>query len=111
MQDHLSDEAFRILYAVKERRLYRDKRGRFAIDGEEPPDRRTREQLRRQGFIVPVYGNDGYRITATGDAALGSGIRARVGAFNDRVRQLEAGGLTFPEAFDRAIEERRRVES
>lgn len=73
----LPDEALRILIAVEERRLFRNKHGRFEIDREERPDRKTRESLRRRGLIVSVYGNDGYRITATGKAELDHGLLVR----------------------------------
>ena len=76
----MTDEALRILLAVQDRRLFRNKRGRFEIDREIPPDRKIREQLRRDGLIVAVYGNDGYRLTATGQGAIKSELYRRVKA-------------------------------
>ncbi len=73
-----ADEACRILIAVEEGRLYRAKTGRFAIDQEEPPDARTREELLARGLIVTIHGKDGHRITPLGRGALDCEIADRV---------------------------------
>lgn len=76
----LTDEHLRILIAVEDERLIVNKHGRYEIEGEERPDRKSREQLRSRGLIASRYGNldNPWRITAKGKTALDRGIQRRV---------------------------------
>jgi hypothetical protein len=47
----LTDEQQRILRAAAQRRLRVNEHGRWLIDGEARPDRRSREKLRQRGLI------------------------------------------------------------
>lgn len=85
----LSDEECRILLAAEEERLYMNGNGRYEIDQEIRPDRRTRENLSKRGLIATVYKSGTYsparkhpsvvyRITAKGKSALRREITKRV---------------------------------
>lgn len=76
----LSDEEYRILLAAQEGTLYLSSQGRWQIQGEEVPDRRTRENLVKRFCIAPVgrWPQISYRITPKGKTAFDREIRARV---------------------------------
>jgi hypothetical protein len=70
----LTDEECRILIAAEEHRLFLNKQGRYEIDQEERPDRRTRENLKKRGLLSFGY----ERITEKGAKALRAEITKRV---------------------------------
>ena len=70
----LTDEECRILIAAGERRLFLNKAGRYEIDQEERPDRRTRENLKKRGLLSFGYES----ITEKGAKALRREITKRV---------------------------------
>lgn len=79
----MPDEMWRILCAVDEGRLLMNSNGRYEIEGEERPDRKSREKLRSRGLIDHWYELGGrgshWRVTAKGKAALraaGFGVRS-----------------------------------
>lgn len=71
-------EEKRILWAAREGRMHTNRSGRYVIDGEPRPDRKTRERLVRRGWIAWTRGEqyDAFdlggevRITDLGYAAL-----------------------------------------
>lgn len=72
----LSDEEIRILIAAEEHRLFLNKQGRYEIDQEVRPDRRTRENLKKRGLLSFGY----ERVTEKGAKALRAEITKRVEA-------------------------------
>lgn len=76
MTERLTDEETRILLAASEARLFRNERGRYEIEDEIPPDRKTREDLMARGFLTMIYNNG--HITETGHTAFADEMRKRV---------------------------------
>lgn len=78
----MTEEMWRILIAVDEGRLSVNRHGRYEIDREERPDRKSREKLRSRGLIAHYYSQElrsHWRVTAKGKAALraaGYGVRS-----------------------------------
>lgn len=72
----LFDEEIRILIAAEEHRLFLNKQGRYEIDQEVRPDRRTRENLKKRGLLSFGY----ERVTEKGAKALRAEITKRVEA-------------------------------
>ena len=69
----ITDEQARILRAVSEGRMVVNGAGRYVIDGEPRPDRKSREQLRGRGLIDHFYEQGRgthWRVTAKGKAVL-----------------------------------------
>lgn len=78
----LTAEQWRILVAIDDGRLSMNSAGRYVIDGEERPDRKSRERLRGRGLIDHFYEQGRgthWRVTAKGKAMLraaGFGVRS-----------------------------------
>lgn len=67
----ITDEMARILVAIEDGRLFLNPAGRWEIQGEKRPERRSRDLLRGRGLIVSIWDNGPkYRLTAKGRAAL-----------------------------------------
>ena len=68
-----TNEALRILVAIRDKTLTMNSAGRYVIEGQERPDRATREKLRSRGLIenwwVAGSGHE-WRLTDKGRAAL-----------------------------------------
>lgn len=76
----VTDEMRRILRAIAENRMTVNSVGRYLIEGESRPDRRSRELLRGRGLIEHRYemGRGSYwRITAKGKAVLRDSAQPR----------------------------------
>lgn len=105
----LTDEHLRILIAIDEGRMKCNQHGRYVIEEEERPDRKSREQLRSRGLAVPWYtfgqGHE-WRLTAKGRKVLRAALSARVATSNAEVARLQAEGLPFAEAYLKATSER-----
>lgn len=54
-QKDLTDEMWRILRAISERRMNLNPAGRYIIPGEDRPDAKSREKLRKRGLIEHRY--------------------------------------------------------
>jgi len=68
----LDREGARIIIAIQDGRWDINSSGRYIIDGEERPDRKTRERLQKRGLIDWHYTANGYEwyVTPKGDATL-----------------------------------------
>lgn len=81
----LDREGCRIIIAIQEDRFHENKHGRYVIDGEERPDRKTREALRKRGLIDSRF--DGKRfvwfVTEKGAAMLKRDLHGVVEALRD----------------------------
>jgi hypothetical protein len=81
-RSQLTNEMWRILIAIDERRLFMNTAGRYEIEGEERPDRKSREKVFKRGLAAHLYvlrGDYPYRVTAKGKVALkaaGFGVRS-----------------------------------
>jgi len=83
MSTNLTDEHLRILIAIDEERFSVNRHGRYVIDGEERPNRKSREQLRSRGLISSHFERGvgtWWRVTAKGKNLLDREIRSRVEA-------------------------------
>jgi hypothetical protein len=69
----LNREGARIIIAIQDGRWGTNRAGRYMIDGEERPDRKTRERLQKRGLIEWRYiVGHGYKwhVTPKGEATL-----------------------------------------
>jgi hypothetical protein len=99
----LTNEQMRILYAIREGRMTVNSHGRYVIEGEERPDRKSREQLRSRGLIAHFYERgqgSHWRLTAKGNATFDREIQRRVEAGRAAVKEMQARGMSFPEAYE-----------
>lgn len=104
----LTDEHVRILYAVENGEMFVNRHGRYEIEGQERPDRKSREQLVKRGLIAWYYtearNRSPWRLTAKGNAAVQAARNYRVARFVAERDRLVADGMEFPDAHLKAAE-------
>ena len=66
----LTNEQWRILYAIRDGRLSVNEHGRYLIAGGPRPSRKDREGLAKRGLIGWSFGKQGLRLTEQGELAL-----------------------------------------
>ena len=68
MSKALTNEQWRILYAIRDGRLSVNEHGRYLIAGGPRPSRKDRERLAKRGLIDWAFvGNRGLRLTVQGE--------------------------------------------